>query len=185
EWIAAGIHVVTPNKHAGSGSWERYSAIRDAQRRTGARFGYEATVGAGLPVILTLRNLIDTGDTLHAVEGMLSGTLAWLFNRYDGSRPFSALVREARELGYTEPDPRDDLSGLDVARKLVILAREAGLQLSLEDVDVESLVPAHLQDVDLDEFMARIGDLDAPMQARLQDAQASGAGLRHLAQLTR
>src|SRR5690606_4873274 len=127
EWIAAGIHVVTPNKHAGSENWERYSAIRDAQRRTGARFGYEATVGAGLPVILTLRNLIATGDTLHAIDGMLSGTLAWLFNRYDGSVPFSALVREARELGYTEPDPRDDLSGLDVARKLVILAREAGL----------------------------------------------------------
>src|SRR5690606_1837730 len=127
EWLAAGIHVVTPNKHAGSGSWQRYSALREAQRRSGARFGYEATVGAGLPVILTLRNLIATGDTLHAIDGMLSGTLAWLFNRYDGSVPFSALVREARELGYTEPDPRDDLSGLDVARKLVILAREAGL----------------------------------------------------------
>lgn len=185
EWIAAGIHVVTPNKHAGSGDWERYSALREAQRHSGAKFGYEATVGAGLPVILTLRNLIDTGDTLHAVDGMLSGTLAWLFNSYDGSRPFSELVREARELGYTEPDPRDDLSGLDVARKLVILAREAGLQLSLEDVDVESLVPAALQDVGVDEFLARLGELDAPMQARLREAQAGGLGLRHLAQLTR
>ena len=185
EWLAAGIHVVTPNKQAGSGAWSRYAAIRAAQRAGGGRFLYEATVGAGLPVILTLRNLLDTGDALHAVDGMLSGTLAWLFNSYDGSRPFSALVREARALGYTEPDPRDDLSGLDVARKLVILAREPGLQLSLEDVDGESLVPASLQGVSVDEFMARLDELDAPMAARLQAAQSAGLGLRHLARLTR
>lgn len=184
-WLAAGIHVVTPNKHAGSGPWERHDAIRAAQRSGGGRFLYEATVGAGLPVISTLRNLLDTGDALHAVDGMLSGTLAWLFNRYDGSRPFSALVREARALGYTEPDPRDDLSGLDVARKLVILAREAGMRLSLEDVDVESLVPEALRAVSVEEFLARLDELDAPMQARLDDARPSGLGLRHLAQLTR
>ncbi len=185
EWLAAGIHVVTPNKHAGSGDWTRHAAIRSAQRSGGGRFLYEATVGAGLPVILTLRNLLDTGDALHGVDGMLSGTLAWLFNRYDGSRPFSALVREARELGYTEPDPRDDLSGLDVARKLVILAREAGMRLSLEDVQVESLVPAALRDVSVDEFLLRLEELDAPMQVRLDEAQSTGLGLRHLAQLTR
>jgi len=185
EWLAAGIHVVTPNKHAGSGDWRRYRALREAQRRSGARFGYEATVGAGLPVIQTLRNLVDTGDVLHAADGMLSGTLAWLFNRYDGSRPFSELVREARELGYTEPDPRDDLSGLDVARKLVILAREAGMQLSLEDVEVESLVPEALRDVDLDGFLARMHELDAPMEARLREARSRGLVLRHLARLDR
>src|SRR5690606_23345086 len=88
QWLSAGIHVVTPNKHAGSGDWARYTAIRDAQREGRSRFRYEATVGAGLPVILTLRNLLDTGDELHGIDGMLSGTLAWLFNRYDGSRPF-------------------------------------------------------------------------------------------------
>ena len=183
-WLAAGIHVVTPNKHAGSGDWARYAAIRDAQRG-GARFRYEATVGAGLPVILTLRNLLDTGDALHEVDGMFSGTLAWLFNRYDGSQPFSALVREARALGYTEPDPRDDLSGLDVARKLVILAREAGRELSIGDVDVESLVPAHLREVTREEFLARLEELDAPMRARLDAAQAQGLALRHLAKLDR
>lgn len=183
DWLAAGIHVVTPNKHAGSGDWTRYAAIRAAQRSGGGRFLYEATVGAGLPVILTLRSLLDTGDVLHGVDGMLSGTLAWLFNSYDGSRPFSALVHEARALGYTEPDPRDDLSGLDVARKLVILAREAGRALSIDDVEVESLVPEHLREVDREEFLARLEELDAPMQARLDAAHAQGLGLRHLARL--
>lgn len=183
QWLAAGIHVVTPNKHAGSGDWARYAAIREAQRRGGARFLYEATVGAGLPVIQTLRGLLDTGDELHGIDGMLSGTLAWLFNRFDGSQPFSALLREAMTLGYTEPDPRDDLSGLDVARKLVILAREAGRELSVEDVDVESLVPAPLQNIGRDEFLARLEEIDAPMQARLEAAAAQGLGLRHLARL--
>lgn len=183
QWLAAGIHVVTPNKHAGSGDWARYAAIRDAQRRSGARFLYEATVGAGLPVIQTLRGLLDTGDELHGVDGMLSGTLAWLFNRFDGAQPFSALLREAMALGYTEPDPRDDLSGLDVARKLVILAREAGRELSVEDVDVESLVPAPLRNIGREEFLARLEEIDAPMRARLDAAIAQDLGLRHLARL--
>lgn len=185
DWLAAGIHVVTPNKHAGSGDWARYTAIAEARRQGSSRFLYEATVGAGLPVVLTLRTLIDTGDTLHAIDGMLSGTLAWLFNSFDGRRPFSELVREARALGYTEPDPRDDLSGLDVARKLVILAREAGRPLSLADVAIESLVPDALRDVDVDTFLARAGELDAPMQARLDAARAAGCGLRHIASLDR
>ncbi|QOW22564.1 bifunctional aspartate kinase/homoserine dehydrogenase I [Novilysobacter avium] len=182
QWLAAGIHVVTPSKHAGSGDLARYQAIRAATRH-GGRFGYEATVGAGLPVIMTLRNQLDTGDELTAFEGVLSGTLAWLFNRFDGSVPFSALVREARELGYTEPDPRDDLSGIDVARKLVILAREAGRMLSLEDVEIENLVPPALQDVPLEEFLARLEELDAPLQARLEDALAGGGALRYLARM--
>ncbi len=183
QWLAAGIHVVTPSKHAGSGDWARYAALREAQRQTGARFAYEATVGAGLPVINTLRSLLDTGDELQAIDGMLSGTLAWLFNSFDGSRPFSELVRQAREMGYTEPDPRDDLSGLDVARKLVILAREAGRRLSVEDVEIESLVPEALRDVGRDEFLARLHELDAPMQARLDEAGRQGLGLRHIARL--
>ncbi len=182
EWLSMGIHVVTPSKHAGSGDWTRYCAIRDAEKH-GGLFRYEATVGAGLPVIQTLRSLLDTGDTLTGIEGVLSGTLAWLFNRYDGSAPFSALVAEARALGYTEPDPRDDLSGADVARKLVILAREAGGTLSLGDVEIESLVPASLSDVSRDEFLARMHELDAPMQARLDAARAQGRSLRYLAQL--
>jgi aspartokinase/homoserine dehydrogenase 1 len=184
-WLARGIHVVTPNKQAGSGAWDHYAAIQDASRRGGGRFRYEATVGAGLPVMLTLRNLLDTGDELHGIDGMLSGTLAWLFNRFDGTVPFSQLVREAQALGYTEPDPRDDLSGLDVARKLVILAREAGRALSLEDVDVENLVPPALREVEREEFLARLSEMDAPMLARYRDAAREGRSLRHLAQLDR
>jgi aspartokinase/homoserine dehydrogenase 1 len=184
DWLGRGIHVVTPNKQAGAGPQGRYDAIRDAALRTGARFRYEATVGAGLPVVQTLRDLIDTGDELTSVEGILSGTLAWLFNRFDGTQAFSQLVLEAHALGYTEPDPRDDLSGADVARKLVILAREAGWPLSMESVRVESLVPAGLANASRAEFLARLPECDEAMAARLSRAQAAGKNLRYVAALS-
>jgi len=183
-WLASGLHVVTPNKLAGSGPLERWQAIR-AACANGARFRYEATVCAGLPVVQTLRDLLDTGDELLAVDGMFSGTLAWLCNRHDGRQPFSALLREAHALGYTEPDPREDLSGLDVARKLVILAREAGWPLSLEHVEVESLVPPELAALSPEEFMQRLDELDAPLAAKLDAARAEGGVLRHVASLDR
>jgi aspartokinase/homoserine dehydrogenase 1 len=181
-WLASGIHVVTPNKLAGSGDLAQWRAIRAACAH-GARFRYEATVCAGLPVVQTLRDLLDTGDRMLSIEGMFSGTLAWLYNRHDGQLPFSTLLREAHALGYTEPDPRTDLSGIDVARKLVILAREAGLPLSLEDVEVESLVPPALAALPLDAFMQRAHELDAPMAARLASAHTAGGVLRHVASL--
>jgi aspartokinase/homoserine dehydrogenase 1 len=184
-WLGAGIHVVTPNKQAGAGPVERYRAIRQAAAHGAARFRYEATVGAGLPIITTLRDLLDTGDEILAVEGIFSGTLAWLFNCHDGSTPFSALVRKARDLGYTEPDPRDDLSGTDVARKLVILAREAGWELSLSDVVVENLVPEALRVVPLDEFMTRLDELDAAMSDRVAAARGRNRVLRYVASLKR
>ena len=136
-------------------------------------------------MISTLRDLLDTGDDLIAIDGILSGTLAWLCNKFDGSKPFSELVREAHALGYTEPDARDDLSGMDVARKLVILAREAGMPLSLDDVDVQGLVPDALREVDRDAFMAGLEALDAPMQAALGAARANGCVLRYVARLER
>ncbi|HAI58394.1 MAG TPA: bifunctional aspartate kinase/homoserine dehydrogenase I [Xanthomonadaceae bacterium] len=182
-WLAQGIHVVTPSKHAGSGDAARLAALHTTGAKTGARFRYEATVGAGLPVVMTLRNLIDTGDVPRRIAGLFSGTLAWLFNHYDGSRPFSELLSEARAAGYTEPDPRDDLSGTDVARKAVILAREAGWALSLDQVDVENLVPAQLRDVPLPEFLQRLGEFDAPMAERLAAAKAEGKVLRYLAEV--
>lgn len=185
EWLESGIHVITPNKQAGSGPIERYRRIKRAAWTGGTRFRYEATVGAGLPVIQTLRDLISTGDELHSIEGIFSGTLAWLFNKYDGSQPFSALVREAHALGYTEPDARDDLSGTDVARKLVILAREAGRELDLSDVEVESLIPPGLESVSAQEFLDRLDVHDTAMQQRFDAARNEGKVLRYVASLER
>ncbi len=184
-WLAAGIHIVTPNKQAGAGSLERYRAIRRAAATGAARFRYEATVGAGLPIITTLRDLLDTGDEILAVEGIFSGTLAWLFNSYDGSEPFSSLVRKARDLGYTEPDPRDDLSGTDVARKLVILAREAGWELSLADITVENLVSPMLKMLTLEQFMGQLDQLDSAMAQRFAAACGRERVLRYVASLKR
>ncbi|WP_091242078.1 bifunctional aspartate kinase/homoserine dehydrogenase I [Aquimonas voraii] len=178
-WLAAGIHIITPNKQAGAAPLELYRRVREAARH--GHWRYEATVGAGLPVISTLRDLLDTGDEVHAIDGILSGTLSYLFNAYDGSRPFSELLLEARQLGYTEPDPRDDLSGLDVARKLVILSREWGHEIELADVDLVGLVPPELSEIDREAFLARAGELDAPMLQRFQAAQARGCVLRFVA----
>jgi aspartokinase/homoserine dehydrogenase 1 len=188
DWLAVGVHVVTPNKLAGSGPLARWQAIRDAGAAGAARWRYEATVCAGLPVIRTLRDLLDTGDTLHAIDGMFSGTLAWLCSRHDGAQPFSALLREAHAHGYTEPDPREDLSGTDVARKLVILAREAGWPLSLAEVEVESLVPPALAALSAEAFLERLArgelaELDAPLAERLARTREAGGVLRHVASL--
>lgn len=181
-WLRSGIHIVTPNKHAGSGPMARWTEIGAAQAH-GARFRQEATVGAGLPILHTMRDLLDTGDQLLSVDGMFSGTLAWLCNRFVRGTRFSALVREAHALGYTEPDPRDDLSGMDVARKLVILAREAGWWLSLENVDVQSLIPAELTQATPAQFLQQLEALDAPMSERLEQAHAGGNVLRYVASL--
>jgi len=135
-------------------------------------------------VITTLRDLVDTGDEVLAVDGIFSGTLAWLFNKYDGQVPFSDLVAQARGMGYTEPDPRDDLSGVDVARKLVILAREAGRELSLEQVSVESLVPEALRQASVDDFMSGLASVDSVFAERLEQARARGAVLRYVARLS-
>src|SRR5271168_731276 len=168
DWLARGIHIVTPNKKANSGTLPYYRELQDAKRATGTHYLYEATVGAGLPVIQTLRDLRETGDEITQIEGIFSGTLAFLFNVFDGSEAFSSIVRAAKARGYTEPDPRDDLSGSDVARKLIILGREMGLTLELSDVQVEGLVPEALVRCSVDEFMERLPESDASMAAMLR-----------------
>lgn len=183
DWLARGIHVVTPNKKASSLELAYTRSLQAARRAGGTHYLYETTVGAGLPVIQTLRDLRQTGDEVREIEGILSGSLAYLFNRHDGSRPFSAILAEARELGYTEPDPRDDLAGTDFARKLIILGRELGLALELADVAVESLVPRGLEHVPLAEFLRRLPEHDAAMQARLAAARARGKVLRYVGRL--
>lgn len=180
EWLDRGIHVVTPNKRAGSGSLARLEALRDAGRRRSAHFLYETTVGAGLPIIQTLRDLIQTGDEVRSIEGIFSGTLAYLFNAFDGSTPFSEIVKQAKAKGYTEPDPRDDLSGMDVARKLVILGREIGLGLELDDVEVESLVPEELEGGSVEQFLEQVSAMDDSMAKLFTDAEQAGEVLRYV-----
>ena len=184
DWLAAGIHIVTPNKKANSAPLESYRALHQARRLGGTHYLYEATVGAGLPVVQTLRDLRETGDEITSIEGIFSGTLAYLFNVYDGSREFSDIVVEAKQRGYTEPDPRDDLSGTDVARKLIILGREMGLELELSDVQVESLVPAGLEQGSIDEFLQRLPQHDSAMKNRYERASAAGKVLRYVGRLT-
>jgi bifunctional aspartokinase / homoserine dehydrogenase 1 len=179
-WLSQGIHVVTPNKKANSAAYGDYQQVKDARRAAGSHYLYEATVGAGLPVIQTLRDLRETGDEIRRIEGMFSGTLAYLFNTWDGAESFSTVVRKAKSLGYTEPDPRDDLSGMDVARKLIILAREMGLRTELGEVKVESLVPAQLSACGIDEFLERLAAFDDTMLRRLREATARGNVLRYV-----
>ena len=184
EWLAAGIHIVTPNKKANSAELAFYRSLREARRTGSSHFLYEANVGAGLPIIQTLRDLRETGDDISSIEGIFSGTLAYLFNVYDGRTPFSDIVRDARQRGYTEPDPRDDLSGMDVARKLIILGREMGLELELADVKVESLVPKGLETGSIEEFMTRLPRFDGAMREVFENARARGKVLRYVAKIT-
>ena len=167
KWLRQGIHVISPNKKANTASMKVYREIRDAARMGHKHFLYETNVGAGLPIINTLRDLIQTGDQVEQIEGVFSGTLSYLFNNFEGSVPFSNIVIDAKKKGYTEPDPRDDLSGMDVARKLVILCREMGVEVELEEIKVESLVPEFLRDLSLDEFLKRLPEMDTLMTTRL------------------
>jgi aspartokinase/homoserine dehydrogenase 1 len=184
EWLKAGIHVVTPNKKANSGPLAYYDSLKEARKAGGSSYLYEATVGAGLPVISTLRDLRETGDKLSSVEGIFSGTLAYLFNVYDGKKPFSDIVKDAKAKGYTEPDPRDDLSGTDFTRKVIILGREMGLKIEMKDVQVESLIPAGLEKGTPDEFLAKLPQYDGEMKKRFDAAAAKGKVLRYMGRLT-
>ena len=180
ELLEAGIAIVTPNKRAGTLEYPFYSAIKKAAHHSQAPYFYETTVGAGLPVISTLRDLLYSGDRVERIEGAFSGTLAFVFDRLAAGRPFSEAVRAARQKGYTEPDPRDDLQGEDVARKALILARETGLRAERADIQVESLVPPNLMDLSTDVFLDRLDELDADWHARVAAAEAEGKQLRYL-----
>lgn len=177
-WLERGVHVITPNKKANSGDFAVYAELRRLSRSLRRHYLYETTVGAGLPIIQTLNDLIQTGDKILGIEGILSGTLSYLFNAFDGEKPFSEIVADARKMGFTEPDPRDDLSGTDVARKLVILAREMGLEIELSDVDVESLVPEALRSGSVDEYLEALPQYDAAVLARFDEAKKRGEVLR-------
>jgi homoserine dehydrogenase len=177
-WLQRGLHVVTANKLGNGAGLARWRMLAHAQQASDAHYGDGATVGAGLPLLRSIRALRAGGDRIHAIEGVLSGSLGWLFDRFDGMRPFSGFVREAAAAGYTEPDPRIDLSGQDVARKLLILARAAGIALEASAIQVESLLPAALAEADIAQCDARLSALDQPLRERYQQAWRDGERLR-------
>lgn len=180
-WITRGIHIVTPNKKANSGPLDQYLRLRALQRQSYTHYFYEATVGAGLPIISTLRGLLETGDKIQRIEGIFSGTLSYIFNNFTGDKSFSQIVLEAKAAGYTEPDPRDDLSGMDVARKVIILARESGLRLELENVPVFSLVPEPLREAcSTEEFLRKLKEHDVDIANQREDAENSNEVLRYV-----
>ena len=160
EWSSKGIHIITPNKKASTLPYQDFIKFKKALRQNKTQYFYETTVGAGLPIIETLQGLIHTGDEIVSIEGVLSGTMGVICHRYDGSSSFSNLIKELKETGYTEPDPRDDLSGMDVARKVVILAREMGLKTNTSDVNILGMIPKDLEGVPLENFMNELSNYD-------------------------
>jgi aspartokinase/homoserine dehydrogenase 1 len=183
-FIDANFHIITPNKWANALPWRRYAALLEHLARRKRHFLFEANVGAGLPVVSTLRDLIASGDEIVRIEGILSGTLSYLFNTFDGRVPFSMLVREAHRMGYTEPDPREDLSGMDVARKLLILARQIGLTMDLDEVRVDSLVPGPLARGKFSpRVLTALARYDAAMAERFARAESRGRVLRYVGTL--
>ena len=178
------ISIVTPNKKAASASMERYKKLKETARLRGVRFLYETNVGAGLPVINTLNDLLLSGDKVLRIEAVLSGTLNYIFSTFDGTKAFSQVVAEARQKGYTEPDPRDDLSGTDVARKILILAREAGSTIELTDIQIESLVPPDCRDAaGADAFLQALKAHDVAFEKKRQAAESQNKKLRYRAEL--
>ena len=182
EVLSSAISIVTPNKKANSNKYEYYLQLHKAAKKHNVNFLYETNVGAGLPVISTLHDLVFSGDKIIKIEGVLSGTLSYIFNTFNGENTFSGIVIDAQKRGYTEPDPREDLNGLDVARKLLILVREAGYRLELEDIELENLIPEELRgDITAEEFLNRLHLFDDYFEDKRKTAAEDGSVLRFIA----
>jgi bifunctional aspartokinase / homoserine dehydrogenase 1 len=182
--LSSNISIVTPNKKANSGSYEKYLQLKTAARKRGVKFLFETNVGAGLPVINTLNDLLISGDQVIGIEAVLSGTLNYIFSSYKKGDKFSDVVKVAKDKGYTEPDPRDDLNGMDVARKILILSREAGLPLELSDVEVENLVPEDCRgEMSVDAFFERLSNHNEMFEKLRAAAESKNEKLRYMAVL--
>jgi aspartokinase/homoserine dehydrogenase 1 len=180
--LSANISIVTPNKKANSGVYENYRKLKSTAQSRGVRFLYETNVGGGLPVINTLNDLLLSGDKVIRIEGVLSGTLNFIFSSFTQGKKFSDVVAEAKAKGYTEPDPRDDLSGTDVARKILILAREAGVPLELSEITIENLVPEDCRGaMSVDVFLSKSKDADGHFENLRAKAESNGEKLRYQA----
>ncbi len=176
------ISIVTPNKKANTQEYAKYKDLHASARVSKGQYLYETTVGAGLPTISTLRDLQATGDHIFSISGIFSGSLSYIFNNFSAKVPFSSVVAEAQKRGYTEPDPRDDLNGMDVARKLLILSRELGLKLNLSDIVVENLIPSGTRAAKtIEDFFARLKTKDRQFEDLAQKAASTGRRLRYVA----
>ena len=183
--LKSSIAIVTPNKRANAAEKSTYNRLITISREKGNIYRYETTVGAGLPVIGPLQDLVASGDTIHRIEAVLSGTISYLFNTLEEDRKFSEIVQEAKAKGYTEPDPRDDLSALDVARKTLILIREAGFNLDYKDIKIEPLLPQScLAASTIEEFFEILPSVDSDYNDKWQEAAKHGNVLRYVAEIT-
>ncbi|MBQ7195453.1 MAG: bifunctional aspartate kinase/homoserine dehydrogenase I, partial [Bacteroidales bacterium] len=181
--LAHSISVVAANKIAASSSYENYSSLKELARARGVKYLFETNVGAGLPIINTINALRGSGDRILKIEAVVSGTLNFIFNTISADIPFSQTVRMAKEQGFSEPDPRIDLSGKDVIRKLVILAREAGYKVEQSDVEANLFIPADFFDCSLDEFWAKLPSLDADFEERRRKLEANHRHWRFVASM--
>lgn len=182
--LDASISVVTPNKVANSGSYSEYLALQRTALQRGVKFLYETNVGAGLPIINTIQGLMASGDKFLKIEAILSGTLSYIFNSFGPSVRFADVVREAKAKGFTEPDPREDLSGADVARKILILAREVGVPLEAEEITIAQILPDNcLKANSVDSFFEEMEVSDSFFAGLRENAEAEGKKLRYIASL--
>ncbi len=175
------ISVVACNKVAASSAYSNYKKLKDLSREFNSRFLFETNVGAGLPVIATLNDLVHSGDKIHKMQAVLSGTLNFVFNNYDGSRKFADVVKQAQEEGYTEPDPRLDLGGTDVMRKIMILAREAGEKIEMDDIANNSFMPASCMEGNVEDFYREMGNEESHFKQLADEATAAGCKLKFVA----
>jgi aspartokinase/homoserine dehydrogenase 1 len=175
------ISVVACNKVAASSAYDNYTQLKNLAREFTCQFLFETNVGAGLPVIATLNDLVNSGDRVHKIQAVLSGTLNFVFNNYDGSRPFASVVKQAQDEGYTEPDPRLDLGGVDVMRKIMILARESGEQIEMSDINNNSFMPASCMEGSVDNFYQEMGKHEEHFQELVKEAKEKGCKLKFVA----